>query len=192
MTLRCLWIRNWISPYLARTLPEGRARAVARHLSGCAHCWKVAHQRERLTALVRGVAAETTEPDWTGFWPGIHARILSEGALVGRPSWRPRPAWPLAWLPRLALGSAVAGLLLFGLFLWRSDDRLEPAVPGIVVQALEVPNPNTSVMVFTAPEHGLTVIWVFGLDPSTDQSLRQQEDARWVWRVPFSSGPSWS
>lgn len=190
--LRCLWIRGRIGPYLDQALPESRARTVARHLSGCAHCRRVAHRQERLSALVRGVAPETTEPEWTGFWPGIRARILSEGALVGRPSWRSRPAWPVAWLPRLALGSAVAGLLLFGLFLWRSDDRVEPPVPGIVVQALELANPNTSVMVFTAPEHGLTVIWVFGLDPSTDQSHRQQEDARWVWRVPFSSAPSWS
>ena len=144
---------------------------MARHLNGCAYCRESALEQKRLTALVREVAVETTEPTWSGFWPRVRARIVSEGPLVGRPPRRARPARSLVWLPRLAAGSAVAGILLLGLLLWRSEDRVEPAVPGIVVRALEMSNPNTNVMVFSTQEHGLTVIWVFGLDPSADHNL---------------------
>lgn len=203
MTLRCLWVRNRIAAYVDQTLSEGRSRAVARHLSACARCRQSARRQERVLALVRGLAAETAEPEWSGFWPGIRTRILSEDQLVGRPPthatqlrWVPRvprfrPGWPLAWLPRLVLGGAMAGILLLGLFFWRSDYLLEAPEPGVVVRALETANPDTSVMVFSAPEQEMTVIWVFGLDPSADQSRRQSEEMRGTWRRP-SLVSSWS
>lgn len=192
MTLRCLWIRRWIGPYVDRSLPEGRARGVAHHLDCCAHCRHLALRRTRLTALVRGVAVETTEPPWTDFWPAVRARIVSEGRLVGRPPWRARPAWHLAWLPRLAVGSAIAGTLLLSLLLWTSDERLEPSMPGIVVRALEMSHPDTNVMVFSTQEHEMTVIWVFGLDPSPDQTLRKPEEVKDGWFAQSLSLPSWS
>jgi len=86
----------------------------------------------------------------------------------------------------------MAGILLFGLVLWRSDDHVELGGPGVVVRALEVLNPNTSVMVFSTPEPELTVIWVFGLDPSGEQSLRQSEGVRGGWFFPSWSASSWS
>lgn len=44
---------------------------------------------------------------------------------------------------------------------------------GVVVQALEVSSPHSSVMVFSPPQEEMTVIWVFGLDTMKDQSFRQ-------------------
>lgn len=193
----CLWIRRRIGPYLDRALPESRARGVARHVSGCAGCRQWVQRHERLTALLRGVAAETTEPNWSGFWPGLRTRILSASPLGGgrptHPRWVPRalPGWPRPWLPRLAVGSAMAAILLVGLFFWRSDEPVEPQIPGVVVRALEMSHPNTSVMVFSAPEHEMTVIWVFGLDPAADQSRRRSEEAREAWHWPPSSARSW-
>lgn len=198
MRLGCLWIRRRIGPYLDRALPEGQVRGVTRHLNGCVRCRQWAHGQERLTALLRGLAVETTDPGWSEFWPGVRSRILSESPLAGRSSTHLRwvsgvgAVWPLHWLPRLAVGSAMAALLLLGLFLWRSDDRVEPQIPDIVVRAIEMPNPNTSVMVFSAPEHEMTVIWVFGLDPSGDQSLRQTEEIRGGRRVPSLPARAWS
>ena len=84
----------------------------------------------------------------------------------------------------------MAALLLFGLFLWRSDDRVEPQIPDIVVRAIEMPNPNASVMVFSTPEHEMTVIWVFGLDPSGDTSRQQSEEVTGGWGGAASSSPS--
>ncbi len=198
MRLGCLWIRRRIGPYLDQALPEGQVRGVARHLNGCARCRQWAYGQERVTALLRGLAVETTEPRWNEFWPGVRSRILSESPLAGRSSthlrWVSgvRAVWPLERLPRLAVGSAMAALLLFGLFLWRSDERVEPQSPAIVVRAIEMPNPNTSVMVFSAPEHEMTVIWVFGLDPSTDSSREQSEKVTGEWRIPSWPVSSWS
>lgn len=198
MRLGCLWIRRRIGPYLDRALPEGQVRGVARHLNGCARCRQWSYGQERLTALLRGLAVETTDPGWSEFWPGVRSRILSESPLAGRSSthlrWVSgvRTVWPLHWLPRLAVGSAMAALLLLGLFLWRSDDRVEPQIPDIVVRAIEMPNPNTSVMVFSAPEHEMTVIWVFGLDPSADSSREPSEEVTGEWRIPSWPVSSWS
>lgn len=190
MMLRCLWIRRRVGPYLDRALPAHQAPGVARHLTGCAGCREWARRQERLAALVRGVARELAEPNWTGFWSGIRTRILTESPVADRSPWRARPAWPLGWFPRLALGSAVAGILFLGLVLWRSDERAELLAPGIVVRALEVANPDTSVMVFATPEQEMTVIWVFGLGPTVDQSLRQSEEVRQAWLHPSWSASS--
>jgi len=129
---------------------------------------------------VQDAAFEVTEPEWDGFWPGIRRRIAAEGPAVGRSVWQPRRAWSLGWFPRLAIGSVAAGLLFLGLFLWRGDHHVEILAPGIVVRTVEVSNPNTSVMVFAAPEHEMTVIWVFGLDPAMDQSLRPPTEVKRV------------
>jgi hypothetical protein len=134
------------------------------------------------------------EPSWTGFWPGIRVRLLSEGETVGRLThrrWVPhaRPAWPLGWLPRLALASAIAGVFVLSLALWRSDARVDLPGPGIVVQALEAPDPETSVMVFSTPEH--EIIWIFGLRPSADQSLRPAEEVKGGWLARSSSPRAW-
>lgn len=192
MTLRCLWIRRWIDAYLDRSLSEARARRVVQHLDGCPPCRESARRQERLVTLVRSAADEMAEPSWTGFWPGIRVRLLSEGETVGRLThrrWVPhaRPAWPLGWLPRLALASAIAGVFVFSLALWRSDGRVDLPGPGIVVQALEAPDPETSVMVFSTPEHEMTVIWIFGLRPSADQSLRPAEEVKGGWLARSSS-----
>jgi len=168
MTLRCLWIRRRIGPYLDQTLSDSQAPRVAHHLNRCADCRESARRYERLITFIREAAIVPPEPVWAEFWPGIRARLV-EAPPAGRRSVRAgRLAWPMGWLPRLAVGSAVVGLLLLGLVLWRSGDQRELSVPGIVVRALEVSSPHTSVMVFSPPEQEITVIWVFGLDPMED------------------------
>lgn len=189
MTLRCLWIRRRIGPYLDRALPEDQAQGVVRHLDSCVHCRESARRWERLTALVREAAVVPPEPLWAEFWPSIRARIVEAAPVGDQPAWGTRPAWPLEWLPRLLVGSAVVGIVLLGAVLWRSENHRE-LVPGIVVRALEVSNPRTSVMVFSPPEQEMTVIWVFGLDPIADQSLRQVDEVRGAWRFPSWSAPS--
>jgi len=191
MTLSCLWLRRRVVAYVDRALPESQAQGVARHLRSCAGCRQWAEGQEQLTALVRGAAAEGAEPEWAGFWSGIRTRLAAEGSAARRSVGRSRPAWSLGWLPRLALGSAVAGLLVVGVFLWRGNDQVEVPAPGIVVRTVEVSNPNTSVMVFAPPEQEMTVIWVFGLDTALDQSRRQSEEVRQGWRFPSWSVPSW-
>ena len=192
MRLRCLWFRLRIGPFLDRALSDSQARGVARHLTRCADCQESARRQERFTALVREAAAVPLEPSWTEFWPGIRARLVGTASISDQPAWAARPAWSMGWLPRLAVGSAVVGALLFGLILWRSEDQRELPGPGIVVRALEVSSPHTSVMVFSPPEQEMTVIWVFGLDSMTDQSLRQVEEVRAAWREPSWSVPSWA
>jgi anti-sigma factor RsiW len=39
-------------------------------------------------------------------------------------------------------------------------------VPHVIVQAVETADPNSSVMVFTNEDPGVTVVWVFGLEPT--------------------------
>jgi len=191
MTLRCLWIRRRIGPYLDQALAEDPTRAVARHLNGCADCRELAGRQQRLMSRVGELAGDPTEPKWNAFWPGVRARILSEAPLAGRPPWRSPLLWPLGSLPRVAVGSAMAGVVLFlGLVFWENHYPVAPPEPGVVVGTLETASPNASVMVFSTPEQEMTVIWVFGLDPSGDQSRRQPEDTRWTWHPPslaFSS-----
>lgn len=175
---RCLWIRRRIGPYVDRALPERQAQGVARHLTRCADCRESARRQERLTAIVREAAVASAEPSWSDFWPGIRAHIVQAPPIGDRPARAARPAWSVGWLPRLAVGSVAAGLLLFSLLLWRGEDQREVPDSGIVVRALEVASPHTSVMVFSPPQQEMTVIWVFGLDSMKDQSLRWVEEVR--------------
>ena len=176
MNLRCLWIQRRLDAYLDGALSEIGARGVARHLDSCHSCLEEAERQGRVASLLR-VAAEGAEPDWSAFWPGIRARVGSQESLARRFASSARPTWPLGWLPRLAVGSALAGFLLLGLILGHDDHAKLPA-PDVVVQALTVSNPDTSVMVFSAPEQDMTVIWVFGLDAAAEQSLGVPEPAR--------------
>jgi hypothetical protein len=85
------------------------------------------------------------------------------------------------------VGSALAAALAFGLFLGQSDDdHVKLPGLGVVIQGLEVPNPNVSVMVLSSPAQEMTVIWVFGLDTPAEQSLRRPDALIDRSLLPFS------
>jgi len=88
---------------------------------------------------------------------------------------------------RLALGSAVAAAALAVLAVFAPWQRVgerfrapvvhspsavtsgPPAgasIQQVVIQSVETADPQSSVMVFTSPESDVTVVWVFGLEPT--------------------------
>ena len=162
--MKCFWMKRRLAPYLDGALPGQRAEAVASHLQACAECRGEVSRLERLRGLLRSTLTAGPDPDWTGFWDGVRGRIRSE---------RPRPwreAW--GWYPRLALGGAVAGLLVLAALLWPMGPPEGPARPGgVVVNTVETAHPNGNLMVFSSPEDDMTVIWVFGLEqPQGDET----------------------
>lgn len=126
---------------------------------------------ERLSALLRVTSLTGPDPDWSAFWPGIRRRIVTEGSRPWREAWWRGLVWPLRAIPRLALGGAVAGLLVMGAVVWKTGLR-DPLAPplGIVLSAVEIAASDGSVLVFSSPEEEMTVIWVIGLEPGADQS----------------------
>lgn len=174
-SLRCFWMKRRLAAYLDEALPGQRAQAVAGHLQGCPECRGEVSRLERLRGLLRSTLTVGADPDWTGFWEGVRRRIGSE---------RPKPwreAW--GWYPRLALGGAVAGLLLLAALLWPIGPTEGPApLAGVVVNTVETTHPNGNVVVFSSPEDDMTVIWVLGLDQSGDES--------WIRPVGLTGDPA--
>ena len=83
------------------------------------------------------------------------------------------PVWKPFWgHPRLALGGTLAGGLAVALALWPAGEAQVPAAwaAPVVVQDVGTVDPDRSVMVYSSPEHDLTVIWVFTPDTTSDES----------------------
>lgn len=171
VSITCLWMKRQLPPYLQGALSPERARKVAHHLDGCVECQREVSRVERLIGLVRATLPTGPDPDWTGFWDGVRHRILTERPRPWREAWGRWLSWPISGYPRLALGGALAGVLLLAVVLWRSGPQEMAVVPpGVVVSAVETAHPDGSVLVFSSPEDEMTVIWVFGLDQPADQS----------------------
>lgn len=167
-SLSCFWNRNRLEAFADAGLPPRAARAVARHLSGCAACRDRVELSRALRAQVRGMAAEPPTPDWAGFWTGVRARIGTEPARPGfqEPWWL--PFWKPVWgHPRVALATGLATVTLLSVPFWPADDaEFLPAWAGpVMVQDVATEDPDGSVMVYSDPdrgsERGVTVIWVF-------------------------------
>jgi hypothetical protein len=115
-------------------------------------CQREVEELRRLhTLLSRTVASN---PDWTGFWPGVVRGI--EDRRVMRPV-RSASRW---WRPQWAVG-AVAATLLVLLSVWQFAPGADP---GVLVSSASTGDPRATVMVYGSPERDVAVVWVLGLD----------------------------
>ena len=171
VSLKCFWVRRRIAAHLDGALAEKRAEAVAAHVGGCAGCQEERSRLERLRGFLRATLSAGADPDWSGFWDGVRRRILAERPAPRREAWWGGLWRQVAGYPRLALGGALAGLVLLALTLWPSEPPQAPIPkPGVVLSAVETAQADGHLMVFTNPEDEMTVIWLFGSDQAGDQS----------------------
>lgn len=163
LRLGCWWNRSRLGAYADGALESGaQQRRVAAHLDRCISCHHESDRLARLRLLTRSIAAGVEEPDWSGFWPAIQARIAREAPRPIRDSWW-LPAWKPFWgHPRISIaGAMAAGLLLtFGFWPGSEDIPVASAVP-VVVQDVGTEDADGSVMVYSRPGD-VTVIWLFG------------------------------
>jgi anti-sigma factor RsiW len=168
--LTCFRTRRRIGAYLDGAL-EGRvAETTAMHLKGCATCQREADTLRRLQAMLRRTlnpAARGSEPDWTGFWPGIVRGIEdARGKKTPPLATTARKGW---WSPRWALGGAAlaVGILSFSLF-WQVMPDFLASDPPVIVSSAHTDDPNGTVMVYSGHGKDVTVVWVLGLEESSD------------------------
>jgi hypothetical protein len=113
-------------------------------------------QLRRVKALVVEVAA-VPEPDWTGFFPGIVRGIEDERrSVTDIPVRRARRLWP-QW----AMGGAALASLALAFVLWQGGRVPGVAEGSVLVDGANTENPGATVMVYTAPEKNLAVVWLF-------------------------------
>jgi hypothetical protein len=125
-------------------------------------------QLRRIRLLVRSAAPDVADPEWAGFWPAVRVRIASEAPRPVRESWW-LPYWKPVWgHPRVALGSLMVSSLALGLMLWPGAP-VTLAAP-VTVQEVSSADPDRSVMVYSSPDDGVTVIWVFNPAEQDEQS----------------------
>jgi hypothetical protein len=169
-TLTCLWARPRIERHGDGALGPRASRVIESHLASCASCLALAEGSRRLQTLVRDAALGTGEPNWTGFWPGVQARILREHPQSVKEFWW-LPFWRPFWgHPRLSLGGALAAGLLVALSLWPSapPEHVPPWQGSVIVQDASTSDPNKSVMVYSIPDPSVTVIWLLDSSGSDD------------------------
>ena len=169
VVLTCLLTRRRIGAYLDGALENGPASSIARHLSKCATCQGEAENIRRMRALVQRTLSPSrgTQPDWSGFWPGVvrgieevkHRELPAPVARRGR--W-----W---WRPRLTLGGALVAAALVSITLWQlNTGPLAPDAP-IFVRSAHTEDPRGTVVVYSPHEQqDVAVVWVLGLDDSSD------------------------
>lgn len=172
LRLGCLWNRSRLEGYADGDLGTRAGRSVRVHLDRCAACRAETDRLARLRALLHSALPEPGEPDWSGFWPAVRIRIVGEAPRpVREPWWLPlwRPFWAY---PRLALAGTLAAGLVVALVLWPAGEARVPVAwaEPVLVQDVGTVDPDSSVMVYSSPEHDLTVIWVFNPDTTSDES----------------------
>ena len=145
------------------------AQTTAMHLKGCATCQREADTLRRLQAMLRRTLTPGgggPEPDWTSFWPGIGGGI--EDAR-GKNAPVPAPARKWWGNPRWALGGAAlaVGILSFSLF-WQVMPDFLASDPPVTVSSAHTDDPNGTVMVYSGHGKDVTVVWVLGLEESSD------------------------
>ena len=169
--LGCVWNRSRLGRYAAGALSPRTARSVEAHLGGCDNCRSRIEQDVRLHSLVHAAVPEPAEPDWTGFWPGIQARLARETPKPIREPWW-LPFWKPFWgHPRLALSGAMAAVSALAVAFGPGSEQVPAAwASPVVVQDVTTSDPDRSVMVYSTPDNALTVIWLFSPEGSTEES----------------------
>jgi anti-sigma factor RsiW len=145
------------------------AEATARHLSGCATCQREADALRSLQTMLRRALSQAprrAEPDWTGFWPGIVRGI--EDARGTNPPPVPAAVRKWWWNPRWALGGAALAVGILSFSLWQVMPDFLSADPPVVVSSAHTDDPNGTVMVYSGYGKDVTVVWVLGLEESSD------------------------
>lgn len=185
--LVCWLIKRRLDAYQDGELgPAARAKMAA-HLGRCEGCASELAALGRLrTALVGAEIPDPGEGVWNAFWPQVRMH------LTATPEPERRIWMSIAGHPRIAFSSAVAVAavaVLAVLAPWapwlapfpspEAPQVAAPVVPtapasgspttpvpgsNVVVHAVETEAPDSSVMVFTNEEPGVTVVWVFGLE----------------------------
>jgi anti-sigma factor RsiW len=164
--LTCAWVRSRLDRHADGALGERAGRFVAAHLGRCDACRAAADDLVRLKALVREESPQVADPDWSGFWVTVKARIVSEAPRPVRESWWV-PFWKPIWgHPRLAFGGMLMMVLVTAFTFWPVDDAAFAS--PVSVQDVSADDPQRSVMVYSSRTHGVTVIWVFGSSENVD------------------------
>jgi anti-sigma factor RsiW len=157
--LTCYRTRRQIGAYLDRALPEPAARSAAVHVEHCPRCRRELGELERLRSLVRGLP-QPRDPDWTGFWQGV-VRGVEDSRLRGRAA---IPARRWRWHPRFAFGGVLAAILLATLTFWQVGNNVFRPHGSVIIGSADTDNPDSTVMVYSTPEHDMAVVWVFESD----------------------------
>lgn len=165
-SMSCVWVHSRLERRIDGALGARGGRFVARHLERCAGCRAASEDLARLKAFVRQTSPQAVEPDWSGFWVTVRARIISEAPRPVRESWW-FPFWKPVWgHPRLAFGAVLLAGLVTAFTFWPADDAAFAS--PVHVQDVSADDPERSVMVYSSRTHGVTVIWVFGSNDTYD------------------------
>jgi anti-sigma factor RsiW len=171
IVLTCLRTRRRIGAYLDGALDAGPSRSIAAHLSGCSRCQGEAENIRRVRVLLQrtlSLGRDRAEPaDWSGFWPGV-VRGIEDTKHRGAPA---PVAVPRGWWsrPRLTLGGVLVAAVLASVTFWQlTSGPLAPEAP-IFVSSAHTDDPRGTVVVYSPHEQqDLAVVWVLGLDDSSD------------------------
>lgn len=166
----CAWVRSRLERHADGAVGGRAGRFVAGHLGRCTGCRTASDDLARFKILVREENPQVAEPDWSGFWATVRARIMSEEPRPVRESWWV-PFWKPVWgHPRLAFGAVLLAVLVTAFTFWPAEEAAFAS--PVRVQEVSADDPERSVMVYSSRTHGVTVIWVFGsldaYDPEGD------------------------
>jgi len=171
VVLTCLLTRRRIGAYLDGALQDGASGPVAAHLSECSRCQGEAESIRRVRALLQRAQtlgqARAERADWSGFWPGIVRGIEDAKHRGAATPVTASPRW--WWRQRLTLGGALVAAVLASVTFWQLASG--PVVPDapIFVSSAHTDDPRGTVVVYSPHEHqDLAVVWVLGLDDSSD------------------------
>jgi len=110
--------------------------------------------------------ARAADPDWAAFWPGIVRGIEDARGKNAPPV--PTSVRKWRWNPRWALGGAALAVGILSFSLWRAMPDFLASDPPVVVSSAHTDDPNGTVMVYSGHGKDVTVVWVLGLEESSD------------------------